>query len=169
MAAETASHTEIEKKYLLHGVPEGLDKFPSEHIRQGYLAIGSDYELRIREKVSNKGIKYTMTFKGGSGLTRDEYEVTVDKSAFSSLWPKTDGKRIEKTRYMVPIENGLTLEVDVYENIPGLVVAEIEFPNADVAAGFVAPKIIAGAKDVTGVQEFANQSLAVHGIPSRSF
>jgi adenylate cyclase len=162
---EMASHTEIEKKYLLESAPEGLSAYPATHIRQGYLKIADEYELRIREKSNAKGKSYTMTFKSGSGLERTEYEVAIDEVQFNELWGATEGKRIEKMRYKIPLDRGLTLEVDVYESIPGLVTAEVEFPDVNTAASFVPPVMLFGAREVTGNIAYANQTLAVQGMP----
>ena len=76
-----------------------------------------------------------------------------------------------KTRYLVPLDGGLTAEVDVYEGaLDGLLTAEVEFADEAAAHAFAAPAWM--GEDVTGDKRYANQRLAVDGIrpsaPARS-
>ena len=101
----------------------------SDEIEQGYLAIGSDGEVRLRRK----GERLLLTAKRGSGISRDEAEVELDREAFERLWPLTEGRRLQKRRHVIP-HGDLRIEVDVYEGeLEGLVVAEIEFSSEDEA------------------------------------
>jgi CYTH domain-containing protein len=71
---------------------------------------------------------------------------------------------VVKTRYLVPLEDGLTAEVDDYAgDLAGLMTAEVEFPSAEASAEFV-PDAWLG-QEVTGDERYANRSLAVHGAP----
>jgi adenylate cyclase len=89
----------------------------------------------------------------------------VDDAAFERLWPLTEGRRIEKVRYLVPAEApGLVIEVDVYDGaLAGLVVAEVEFAGEADAEAFVPPAWL--GREVTGDARFKNQRLAVDGPP----
>jgi adenylate cyclase len=151
---------EVERKYLLAARPDGLDGHESGRLEQGYLALDpAGAEVRVRRK----GTKHTLTVKTGAGLARGEEEVALDAADFDRLWPLTEGRRVVKTRYLIPLEGGLTAEVDVFEGaLAGLLTAEVEFPDEAAAHAFTAPAWM--GDDVTGDPRYANQSLAVNGL-----
>jgi adenylate cyclase len=128
---------------------------------KGYLALDpAGAEVRVRRK----GATHTLTVKTGAGLARGEEEVALDAADFERLWPLTEGRRVVKTRYLIPLDGGLTAEVDVYDGaLDGLLVAEVEFPDEAAAHAFAAPEWM--GEDVTGDKRYANQSLAVNGRP----
>ena len=69
-----------------------------------------------------------------------------------------------KTRYFVPLEDGLTAEIDLYDGeLEGLVTAEVEFPDEETALAYPAPDWL--GEDVTGDKRYANRTLATDGIP----
>jgi adenylate cyclase len=153
---------EIERKFLVPAVPAGLGEHPSSALAQGYIAIHPDgTEVRIRRRDGAS----VLTVKSGGGLARVEEEFPVDDAAFERLWPLTEGRRIEKVRYLVPAEApGLVIEVDVYDGaLAGLVVAEVEFAGEADAEAFVPPAWL--GREVTGDARFKNQRLAVDGRP----
>src|SRR3954468_2632128 len=97
---------EIERKFLLEAVPDGLG--PGERIEQGYLAIDpAGAEVRVRRK----GAKTLMTVKTGSGMVRGEEEFGLDGELFARLWAMTEGRRVVKERHLVPV-GAFTAEVD---------------------------------------------------------
>jgi CYTH domain-containing protein len=150
---------EVERKFLVSDPPD-LDGAPSDEIEQGYLAIGADGEVRLRRK----GEQPLLTAKRGSGLSREEAEVELDRKSFDRLWPLTEGRRLHKRRYVVP-HGGLEIEVDVYEgDLEGLVVAEIEFDSEEEARRFE-PTAWMG-EDVTGDERYLNETLATRGRPA---
>jgi len=100
----------------------------------------------------------------GAGLARGEEEVDLAAADFDRLWPLTEGRRVVKTRYLVPLDGGLTAEVDVYEGgLDGLLTAEVEFADEAAAHAFAAPAWM--GEDVTGDKRYANQRLATDGRP----
>jgi adenylate cyclase len=154
---------EVERKFLLVGPPAGLDEHPSKRLEQGYLAIDpAGAEVRVRRKDEET----LMTVKSGiPGLVRAEEEFAIDEDRFARLWPLTEGRQVTKTRYFVPLDGGLTAEVDVYDGeLDGLFTAEIEFPDEPTAHAYEAPDWL--GEDVTGDRRYANQALAVDGIPT---
>jgi CYTH domain-containing protein len=153
--------TEIERKWVPDAPPGGLADHPSRHVEQGYVALDENAEVRVRRA----GDKRTLTIKSGSGMVRVEEELALEPGQFDALWALTAGRRVVKTRYLVPLEDGLTAEVDVYEDaLDGLVTAEVEFPSEEAASGFAAPEWL--GRDVTGDARYANRALAVDGLPS---
>lgn len=77
---------------------------------------------------------------------------------FAVLWPGTDGKRLTKTRYDVPLGT-FVIEIDVYSGRhAGIVVAEVEFDDELTALGFEKPEWL--GDDVTHDARYSNQRLA---------
>lgn len=153
---------EIEKKFLLNGLPTGIIDDGVE-IFQGYLSVG-DPEVRVR----SKGGKYFVTRKGGEGFVRSEDEEEVSKVIFDILWPATVNVRVEKRRFKIVGADGLTWEVDeYYGNLWGLYTAEVELPNEEVKPAM--PKAIADVlvADVTIDKNYKNKALAVSGLIAR--
>jgi CYTH domain-containing protein len=148
---------------VLEAPPDGLDERPHDRVEQGYVALDdAGAEVRVRRK----GDKRTLTIKSAPGLVRVEEELPLDEARFASLWALTEGRRVVKTRHLVPVGDDLTAEVDVYEGpLAGLVTAEVEFPSEDASAAFDPPDWL--GREVTGDPRYANRALAVNG-PVRS-
>jgi adenylate cyclase len=149
---------EVERKFLVAD-PAELDPASGAEIEQGYLATGSDGEVRLRRK----GGRHLLTAKRGSGLAREEAEIEIDGERFEELWPLTEGRRLHKRRHVLP-QGELEIEVDVYAgDLDGLVVAEIEFGSEEEARAFVPPDWL--GEDVTGDPRYLNVTLATQGAP----
>jgi CYTH domain-containing protein len=153
--------TEIERKFVIVAPPD-LASVPSSEIRQGYLAVDPDgTEVRVRSRDE----AFVLTVKQGAGRTRAEVELDLEGETFDRLWPLTEGRRVQKRRYVITAGEGITIEVDVYsEALTGLVVAEVEFPDEDRAEAFDPPSWF--GPEVTGDRRFKNQTLAREGIPA---
>jgi CYTH domain-containing protein len=152
---------EVERKFLLSERPPGLESHPAKRVEQGYVALDGAVEVRVRR---NDGADATLTVKSGGGLARVEEEVDLALARFDGLWPLTEGRRVVKTRYRVPLGEGLTAEVDDYEgDLRGLLTAEVEFDSEASAEAFAPPAWL-GA-EVTGDPRYANRALAVDGLP----
>lgn len=154
---------EIERKFLLDREPEWLRECESKAIEQGYLVVGERDEVRLRRS----GDDLRMTVKIGHGMSRDETEIDLTAEQFGELWPLTENRRVSKTRYLVPLDGGLTAEVDVYSGEhEGFRVVEVEFASEGESHRFEPPPWF--GKDVTGLLEYANQRLAIEGGPPGS-
>lgn len=155
-----SSAPEIERKFLVDGeLPADLDDYPSEAISQGYLSIDPNgTEVRLRAK----GDKRTLAVKSGPSRTRVEEEIELDEDCFESLWPLSEGRRIDKRRFVIPAGGELEIELDVYGGeLAGLVTAEVEFPSERDADEFQPPAWL--GSEVTGDARYSNQSLAERG------
>lgn len=154
--------SEIERKFLLEQLPAELEQSPAADIEQGYLAITKNAEIRVRRH----GEGFSLTLKRGAGEEREEIEVELDRRQFEALWEATDGSRLTKRRYLVSLGDRVSAEVDVYfGSLAGLRVAEVEFPSREAAASFQPPDWF--GREVTGDRRYANQALAIGGIPNR--
>jgi adenylate cyclase len=153
---------EVERKFLVSEPPD-LDGVDGDEIEQGYLAIGSDGEVRVRRK----GERLLLTAKRGSGLSRQEAEVELDRAGFDELWSLTEGRRLRKRRHVLP-HGDLKIEIDVYGgDLEGIVVAEIEFASEEEARAFDPPGWL--GEEVTGDHRYLNETLATAGAPTGRF
>jgi adenylate cyclase len=153
---------EIERKFLVAEPPSDVSRWPSSAIEQGYLAVALDgTEVRVRRR---DGRTAALTVKSGGDLRRVEEEIDIEPERFERLWPLTQGRRIQKTRYEIPAQDGAVIELDVYTgDLDGLVVAEVEFDSDETAAAFVPPPWF--AREVTDDPRYKNQRLACDGAP----
>ena len=157
-----AAGVEIERKFLLHRAPDALQAHPSKALAQGYVAVHEDgVEVRVRREDE----RHVLTIKSGPAMVRTEEEFEIDARRFASLWALTEGRRLAKTRYLVPLGD-LTAEVDVYHGeLDGLVTAELEFPSQAASQAFTPPPWL--GREVTGDKAYANQAVATAGAPPR--
>ncbi len=156
-----ADGVEIERKFLVEQLPDGLDGHPSREIEQGYLAITDAVEVRLRRY----GDQSFLTVKSSGNESRVEEEIEIDEGRFAALWPLTDGRRIQKRRYRIPFGHGLTIELDVYhDRLEGLLTAEVEFNSLADATAFVPPGWL--GPEVTDDRRYKNKRLATEGLPS---
>jgi CYTH domain-containing protein len=132
-----------------------LSNTVGQEVLQGYIQTHPD-EIRLRKK----GGAFYLTKKSTGGLMREEDEVEILEKAFEILWSLTQGKRIEKTRYVIPL-GGLKIELDIYPN--GKMTAEVELPDKDYK--FDAPDWF--DKEVIYDERYKNKNLAIHGFPER--
>ncbi len=152
---------EIERKFLVGDPPPDLERHPRSQLQQGYVAIDpAGIEVRIRRRDEQT----TLTIKRGSGRSRAEEEMEIGAERFGRLWDLTQGRRVEKTRYEIPADGGLTIELDVYHGpLDGLSTAEVEFGSEAQADAFTAPDWF--GREVTGDDAYKNRRLAVDGRP----
>ena len=153
---------EIERKFLVATLPH-LHMPEPVLVRQGYLTAAEDtVEIRLRQKVD----ACFMTLKSGTGWQRSEYEIMIDRSQFDVLWPATDGRRVEKTRYPGRLGDQRVFELDVFSGVLApLTLVEVEFTAVEAAAEFVPPTWF--GMNVTDNKCFNNKSLAANGLPAR--
>ena len=156
-----SGHVEIERKFLIPTLPADLERFPASLVEQAYVAIdGAGTEVRIRRR----GGKTTLTIKGGRGRSRAEEEIEIDAPRFTRLWQLGEGRSVEKTRYAIPADDGLTIELDVYRGgLEGLATAEVEFASEEAAERFVPPSWF--GREVTEDDAYKNRRLATDGLP----
>ena len=122
---------EIERKYLVKELPKHLEQYPVKVISQGYL--NTDPVVRVRR--SND--KYTLTYKGKGLMVREEYNLPLNREAFDHLVTKIDGILIQKRRYLIPLDEKYTIELDIFEGeLAPLQLAEVEFETEEEACQY---------------------------------
>jgi CYTH domain-containing protein len=150
---------EIERKFLLDGLPPALAFARRTAMLQGYLALDGDTEVRVRRTAA--GAK--LTIKHGAGEVRVEEEMVLDSRQADALWELTNGRRLQKSRREMRVE-GVSVSVDEYAGaLDGLIVAEVEFDDEDASAAFTPPAWF--GREVTDDARYKNRSLSVHGLP----
>ena len=147
---------EIERKYLVKTLPENLECYEQKRISQGYLCTNP--VVRIRR--SND--EYFLTYKGKGLMAREEHEFPLSAEAFEHMLPKIDGILIDKIRYLIPLDETHTAELDVFQGtLAPLRLVEVEFASVEDADNFVAPEWF--GDDVTNSGEYHNSNLSKRG------
>lgn len=148
---------EIERKYLLLGLPEVCQGVTPKTLDQGYLP-GQRLIERVRRITDGAQAKYLRTVKLGRGVRRVEVEEECSRDVFEALWALTEGKRVRKRRFVVP-EGDLAWEIDELLDRE-LVLAEIELPSEDTEVAipeWLAPYVV---REVTDEPAYVNVNLA---------
>lgn len=144
---------EIERKFLVTNTSYRDMSVAERLIVQAYLNRDPKATVRVRI-VDNKAF---LTVKGkNAGALRDEWEYSIPVSDARGMIARcASGRKIEKTRFIVPFE-GYDWEVDEFGGeLKGLTVAEIELPVED--AKFSLPPFV--GEEVTGDPRYYNSSL----------
>ena len=144
---------EIERKFLIKNCPENLDEYPYIDMEQGYLSI--DPVVRIRRENED----FFLTYKSKGLLSREEYNLPLNKESFAHLLTKIDGYLIRKRRYLIPFSDSLTIELDIFEEqLSPLQLVEVEFPDEETALSFTPPHWF--GKEVTYETAYHNSNLS---------
>jgi CHAD domain-containing protein/CYTH domain-containing protein len=157
LATRKPRDTEIERKYLLHALPDRAQDASAEDIEQGYVP-GEHLAERLRRVRQNGDVHCYRTVKLGTGVSRTEIEEEAPAEVFDAMWPLTEGHRIHKRRYAIPDEP-FVWEIDEFID-RDLVLAEVELPDATIPVAppdWLAPYIV---REVTGEPEYLNINLA---------
>lgn len=144
---------EIERKFLPNQLPENLSGYEVHQIEQGYLC--TDPVVRIRRSDDN----CYLTYKARGLLAREEYNLPLNAEAYAHLKPKADGRIIQKKRYLIPLDDRLTVELDIFEgDLKPLVLAEVEFTSKEEAEAFLPPPWL--GTDVTYDRHYHNSEMS---------
>lgn len=153
---------EIERKYMIHKLPGDLSGYQYKKIEQGYLC--NKPTIRIRKSNND----YILTYKSkidkedtleGSPIVNHEVELPLTEEAYNTLKKKIEGNMVYKTRYLIPLQDGLTAELDIFEKqLLGLVYVEVEFPDEETAHRFTPPSWF--SYELSADKRFSNYRLS---------
>lgn len=144
---------EIERKYLIKELPQNLEQYEKQRIAQGYIC--TQPVVRIRRSNDD----YYLTYKGKGMMVREEYNLPLTEEAFEHMLPKIDGILIDKIRYLIPLDEKHTAELDVFQGtLTPLRLVEVEFESIEDANSFVPPEWF--GDDVTNSREYHNSNLS---------
>jgi len=148
---------ERERRYLVAELPGELPE--PLRIEQGYVTTG-----RVTVRVRRVDDRHVLTIKTGSGRNRTEIERDLDREEFDALWDEATELRIVKRRHLVPLDDGLTAELDLFDGeLAGRRMVEVEFDDDASADAFEPPAWF--GREVTEDNRYTNSSLAKRGWP----
>jgi CHAD domain-containing protein/CYTH domain-containing protein len=165
IGTQPSQDLEIERKFLLDGVPPLEKEDSSAEIEQGYLP-GERVIERIRRTRTNGKEELLRTIKEGTGISRLEVEEPLPAELFARLWPLTEGRRIRKRRHRVK-DGDLTWEIDEFRD-RNLVVAEVELPSPSTEVtppDWLRPHVV---REVTDDPAYTNYRLATDSSVTKS-
>lgn len=144
---------EIERKFIPKDLPEDLNQYKHHKIEQAYLNTAPVVRIRKQDD------EYFLTYKGGGMMAREEYNLPLNETSYNHLLEKADGNIITKTRFLIPIHDGLTAELDIFEGkFAGMLLVEVEFESVEQANSFVPPEWF--GEDVTNDGRYHNSYLS---------
>jgi adenylate cyclase len=148
---------EIERKFRVRSDGWRAAATGSRHIRQGYLLVSDDMNLRVRILDDSDAV-ITIKVDSHSSMSRAEFEYEIPLEDARQLIVFAGEHVVTKRRYDVPA-GGSDWVVDVYEDAhAGLVVAEIELDRE--SESFARPDWL--GDEVTNDPHFGNVELALH-------
>ena len=122
---------EIERKYLIHKLPDHLEAYPHRTLEQAYLC--TEPVVRVRRDADD----YILTYKSKGLMMREEYNLPLTKEAYRHL----------------------TIELDVFAgDLAPLLLAEVEFSSEEEANSFPPPDWF--GEDVTFSSKYHNSTLS---------
>ncbi len=146
---------EIEHKFLVRGDFKPFVVRQHE-IKQGFLSTVPERTVRVRI-ADDKAFITVKGLSNKAGTHRMEWEQEINYEDAETLFTLCEPFPISKTRYIVPVSDGLFFEVDEFHaHNKGLVIAEIELPDADTP--FDKPDWL--GEEVTGDVRYYNSNLA---------
>lgn len=149
---------EIERKFLLAGDDWRALVTHSERMAQAYLTR-QDADLRCSVRIRIAGEAAMLNIKSADkGTTRQEFEYPIPLADAEALMALAGGAAIDKWRHFVPWGE-LRWEIDEFLGAnAGLVVAEIELPEAETS--FEQPDWL--GPEVSEDLRYYNSALAEH-------
>lgn len=158
---------EIERKYALKYVPNNIRIKEIQNIEQAFIYKDENTIIRIRKIEINQNINYVYTIKTKGDIQYDdtyqigqkyEIESNIKEELYKKLLSNKISNKITKTRIVVPIENNLNVEIDIYyDYLQGFLTAEVEFQDEEEAKQFNKPDWIG---EEIGYKELSNRKLA---------
>ena len=141
---------EIERKYLIHTLPDHLEDYPHRTLEQAYLC--TEPVVRVRRDDND----YILTYKSKGLMVREEYNLPLTEEAYRHLLVKADGRIITN---FIPYGDHLTVELDVFDgDLAPLLLAEVEFASEKEANAFTPPAWF--GEDVTFSSKYHNSTLS---------
>ena len=149
---------EIERKFLLNGVPPEALAMPPIAIEQGWIPGARLQERLRRSRYPDGSIRCTRTIKLGRPEARVEIEEDTGNAIFQAMWALTTSARIRKHRHVLRDERH-TWEIDVFSD-RDLVLAEVELDALDehvTVPSWLESYIV---REVTGETAYTNSQMA---------
>lgn len=156
-----AEEIEIEKKYEVKRLPENLMNFEHMTIEQSYLNKGGS-PIRLRKFIKKDEINYIFSKKvrvDSNEFECIEHNVNLSESLYNELLNVKEGRTIIKTRFKIPLEDGLKVDLDVYHDFfEGVCVAEIEYASIEQAKDYKTPNWL--GEELSNLKKMSNSYMA---------
>jgi len=152
------NNIEIERKYLVRDDSYRSLATGKVRIQQGYLCLNPNCTVRVR-RWDDQAFLTIKSKANPNGFSRYEFEKEISLIEAEELFKLALPGTIDKWRWLVPLEGGLTCEVDEFlgEN-QGLVMAEVELPSESTE--FLHPAFL--GEEVTQDRRYYNSYLSQH-------
>lgn len=158
---------EIERKYAIQYLPDDIKIEKIQKIEQAFIYKDENTIIRIRKIQTEQATDYIYTVKTKGDIQYDncyqigqkyEIESNITKELYEKLLVRKISNQIVKTRLVVPIQNNLKVEIDIYYGyLQGFLTAEVEFPTKEMASKFNQPDWLG---EEIGYKELSNRKLA---------
>lgn len=153
---------EIERKFTINYLPENIKSIT--RITQKHIFKDMVCSIRVRRSINMyTGEKiFTHTIKARTENLEKysicELEKNITEVEYNKSRPFRGSRTIQKYRCVVPIQDGLKVEVDVFEGwLKGLIIAEVEFKSSKQAEDFKMPNWF---KEPIENKAFSNRALS---------
>jgi adenylate cyclase len=153
---------EIERKFTINYLPDNIKsvtKITQKHIFKDMVC-----SIRVRRSINMyTGEKiFTHTIKARTENLEKysicELEKNITEEEYIKSRPFRGSRTIQKYRCVVPIQDGLKVEIDVFEGwLKGLIIAEVEFKSSKQAEEFKMPNWFGGPLEN---RAFSNRALS---------
>lgn len=153
---------EIERKFTINYLPDNIKsvtKITQKHIFKDMVC-----SIRVRRSINMyTGEKvFTHTIKARRENLEKysicELEENITEEEYNKSRPFKGSRTIQKYRCVVPIHDGLNVEIDVFEGwLKGLIIAEVEFKSSKQAEEFKMPNWFGGPLEN---RAFSNRALS---------
>lgn len=149
---------EIERKFIPKRLPDHLEQYPFHEIEQGYLCTNPTIRIRKMDDAC------FLTYKSFGMMAHLEQEMPLSLEAYHHLREKADGILITKRRYLIPLDDTHTIELDLFRGqLEGVTLAEVEFASIEEADAFVPPDWF--GEDVTFDSRYHNSEMSKGNLP----
>ena len=162
---QPAPPLEIERKWLIRMPDLAVLRDKAERViamEQVYLTGGvPGVSMRVRKSVEEDKVIYHRNEKQRlSATVRIEREEEIDESHYKILlgFAAPTLRKIEKTRYCVPIAGGLTAEIDVFPFWADRAFCEVELPHESTPVTL--PHWLDVVREVSDDKRYTNLALA---------
>lgn len=147
---------ESERSFLIRQMPD-LSSCASIEIEQHYLDNNPE-PLRLRSSGGKFELTRKLNVDPNDMSRKDERNLPLTREQFNLLLPLAC-RSLTKTRHFVPLEGGLTAEIDAYHGpLEGLLTVEVEFPDEATRDRFTPPDWF--GRDISQDEWSANSFLA---------
>jgi CYTH domain-containing protein len=152
----------IQLRYLVEVDESQLSGLDCQEIRQAYIALDENDEIRVRDD----GQRVTITGKRDYGERRTEIQLELPPSLFAALFKRAGNRVIVKRRYLLDCQ-GKRWRVDVFDRpiiSAGLAIAEVEIEEGEEIPRL--PSYLTEVRDISTDRRYRNRCLAEEGPPS---